>query len=140
MPTPTLIASRDPRRINKRTVLGFMASLLTASVSCSAAAEDAVSESIAEAFRLAHAAGFNGSVRVTRGGAVLYQGSFGMADQRRGIANVDATRYLGFSVNKPMTAVRVFQQIEAGKLSPDRRLDGVFPQYVGKPAGAITIA
>jgi CubicO group peptidase (beta-lactamase class C family) len=140
MNTHTPIASLNPHRINKRTALGLMASLLTASAGCSAGAEGAVSERIAEVFRQAHAAGFNGSVLVTRGGAVLYQGSFGMADQRRGIANVDATRYLGFSVNKPMTAVLVFQQIEAGKLSLDRRLDGVFPQLVGKPAGAITIA
>lgn len=140
MNTHTLTTSCIPHRISKRTALGFVASLLTAPAVCSAGADDALSERISEVFRQAHAAGFNGSVLVTRGGAVLYQGSFGMADQQRGIANVDATRYLGFSVNKPMTAVLVFQQIEAGRLSLDRRLDGVFPQLVGKSAGAITIA
>ncbi|MFG6416788.1 serine hydrolase domain-containing protein [Roseateles sp. DC23W] len=116
-----------------------MGLLLMAPAGCGAGAQDAVSERLGEVFRQAHAAGFNGSVLVTRGGAVLYRASFGMADQQRGSANVDATRYLGFSVNKPMTAVLVFQQIEAGRLSLDRRLDGVFPHLVSQPAAAITI-
>jgi CubicO group peptidase (beta-lactamase class C family) len=40
---------------------------------------------------------------------------------------------------KPMTAVLVFQQIEAGRLTLDHRLDGILSNLNGKPAGAITI-
>jgi CubicO group peptidase (beta-lactamase class C family) len=140
MTTHSLTEARAACRVSRRTTLGSLGLLLMAPAGCSAGAEQSVAERVGEVFRQAQAAGFNGSVLVTRGGAVLYRASFGMADEQRGIANVDATRYLGFSVNKPMTAVLVFQQIEAGKLSLDRRLDGVFPHLVSKPAGAITIA
>lgn len=95
---------------------------------------------IAAVFESAHEdGGFNGSVLVTRGDAVLYQASFGLADEQRKRANVRATRYLAYSVNKPLTAVLVFQQVAAGKLKLEQRLEDFDGGLRGTATGAITI-
>ena len=61
------------------------------------------------------------------------------ADRARSIANAADTKFLAFSVNKPMTAILVFQLIEGEKLGLDDRLDRFFPNLVGRVAGAITL-
>jgi CubicO group peptidase (beta-lactamase class C family) len=106
---------------------------------CSPDSRPTATARIQDIFREAHAGGFNGNVLVTRGDAVLFQGSFGLADEARRLPNTAATRFLAFSLNKPMTAVLVFQQVEAGKLRLDDRLSDVFANLEGTPAGAITI-
>jgi CubicO group peptidase (beta-lactamase class C family) len=118
----------------------FPVLLLAALSACGDTSERPLAARIAQVFEAAHSAGdFNGSVLVTRDGTIVYQGSFGLADEVRRIPNSSATKYVAFSVLKPMTAVLVFQQIEAGTLRLDDRLDGLFPSLAGKPAGGITI-
>jgi CubicO group peptidase (beta-lactamase class C family) len=92
-------------------------------------------------FREANADGeFNGTVLVTRADTAIYQASFGFADRERQLANAAESRFVAFSVNKPMTAVLVFQLIENGKLALSDRLDHFFANLADKPAGGITIA
>jgi CubicO group peptidase (beta-lactamase class C family) len=123
-----------------RAASNFPVLLLAVLAGCGAAAEQPLPTRIAQVFDAAHAAGgFNGSVLVTRDDKVVYEGSFGLADEVRRIPNTSTTKYLGFSVLKPMTAVLVFQQVEAGALRLDDRLDSLFPSLAGKPAGGITV-
>jgi CubicO group peptidase (beta-lactamase class C family) len=117
----------------------FVYLMLFSLVACGSSAGQPISAQLEALFRGASADGFNGSVLITRGDAVLFRGSFGTADEQAPLANTDDTRYLVMSVSKPLTAVLVFQQIEAGKLALDQRLDTVFANLSGKPAGAITI-
>jgi CubicO group peptidase (beta-lactamase class C family) len=91
-------------------------------------------------FESAHAQGdFNGSVLITRGTEELYRASFGLADEQRRLANTGATRFMAYSISKPMTAVLVFQQIAAGKLQLGQRLEASHESLRGTPVGAITI-
>ena len=94
---------------------------------------------VEEVFRAAHDDGFDGSVLITRSGQTIYEGSFGLADIATKTPNSAATRFLVFSVTKPMTAILVFQQIEAGKLGLDDRLEKYFPNLAAKPAGGVTL-
>jgi len=107
---------------------------------CARADDRPLGEQIGALFSEAHADGeFDGNVLVLRGGVPVYEASFGLADRERKIANNTHTKFLAFSVNKPFTAVLVFQLIESGKMALEDRLDRFFPNLAGKPAGAITI-
>jgi CubicO group peptidase (beta-lactamase class C family) len=113
---------------------------LVALANCGSTSAQPLSAQIDAVFRDAHAAGgFDGTVLVTRDHAVVYESSFGFADRERRLANSAQTKFLAFSLNKPMTAVLVFQLIETGRLRLADRLDRLFPNLVGKPAGAITV-
>lgn len=113
---------------------------LTAFSGCEGATGQPLSAQIDTVFREAHADGdFNGNVLVSRGDVVVYHASFGLADRARNIANASDTKFLAFSVNKPMTAILVFQLIDRGKLGLDDRLDKFFPNLAGRAAGAITL-
>jgi D-alanyl-D-alanine carboxypeptidase len=113
--------------------------VLSALVGCGRQSDQSVSAQIELLFREASRDGFNGSVLITRGETILYRGAFGNATEQPAVPNTDDTRYPILSVTKPVTAVLVFQQIEAGKLTLDQRLDTLFANLSGKPAGAITI-
>ena len=107
---------------------------------CARSADQSLPAQLDAVFGEAHADGeFNGNVLVTRGDAIVYQASFGAADRARNIANGADTKFLAFSVNKPMTAILVFQLIESEKLRLDDRLDRFFPNLAGRAAGAITL-
>src|SRR5262245_40610375 len=107
---------------------------------CARAADATLPAQIGAVFSEAHEDGeFDGAVLVTRDGTPIYGASFGFADRERKIGNTADTKFIAFSVNKPVTAVLVFQRIEAGKLRLEDRLDHLFANLAGKPAGAITI-
>ena len=126
-----------PRRIAAITHLLVALAALTG---CESQANPPLPAQIGAVFREAHADGeFNGTVLVTRGSAIVYQASFGFADRDQKVANAPDTKFLAFSVNKPLTAVLVFQQIDGGKLRLDDRLDLFFANLAGKPAGSITL-
>jgi D-alanyl-D-alanine carboxypeptidase len=128
------------QRMPRRPASNIPVLLLAVLAGCSDAPEQPLPEQIAQVFDAAHAAGgFNGSVLVMREGSIVYEASFGLADEVGRRPNSSATKYLAFSVVKPMTAVLVFQQIEAGTLHLDDRLDGLFPNLAGRPAGGITL-
>jgi D-alanyl-D-alanine carboxypeptidase len=117
----------------------FFSCVLFALVGCGSDARQPVSAKLESLFREASRDGFNGSVLITRGDAVLYRASFGKANEEANVMNADDTKYPVMSVNKPFTAVLVFQQIESGKLALDQRLDTVFANLSARPAGAITV-
>ncbi|WP_438480647.1 serine hydrolase domain-containing protein [Oleiharenicola lentus] len=97
-------------------------------------------EGIDQLVSSAHAEGkFSGSVLVTRKNRILYEKSFGLADLERNVPNAADTRFLAFSLLKPMTAVLVFQQIDAARLALPDPLEKFFPNLRGKPAGAATL-
>ena len=125
--------------MERRFASNFLALCLVVLAGCGNSAARPLGEQVEQVFVEAGAKGFNGSVLVTRNGAVLYQGTFGLADEQQRVANTSATRFLGFSVNKPMTAVLVFQQIGAGKLRLEDRLDAFHAGLKGRAAGAITL-
>jgi CubicO group peptidase (beta-lactamase class C family) len=80
-----------------------------------------------------------GSVAISKGGKVVFNKAIGEERITNGKAvhATTATRYRVGSVTKMFTAVLVFQQIEAGKLTLDSKLETWFP---GVPnAGKITI-
>ena len=107
---------------------------------CARSADQPLPAQLDAVFREAHADGeFSGNVLITRGDAIVYQASFGSADRARSIANTADSKFLAFSVNKPMTAILVFQLIESEELGLDDRLDRFFPNLVGRVAGAITL-
>jgi CubicO group peptidase (beta-lactamase class C family) len=81
----------------------------------------------------------NGNVLITRGAKVLYERSFGTADLASGRANAADTRFAIASISKPFTAVLVMQLMEAGELTPETRLEKIFPELAGKPAGELSV-
>lgn len=113
---------------------------LVAIAGCESAADQPLPAQIEAVFQKSHADGeFNGVVLVTRGNAIVYHRSFGLADRENAIPNAADTTFLAFSVNKPLTAVLVFQLIENGKLRLDDPLDRFFSNLASKPAGDITL-
>ncbi|MGC4071200.1 MAG: serine hydrolase domain-containing protein [Nibricoccus sp.] len=99
-----------------------------------------IDQQIDAIFRTAHENGkFNGTVLVMRKKQTIYEQSFGSADLEKKIANGPETRFPAFSILKTMTAVLVFQQIEAGRLQLTNSLDSFFPNLAGKPAGSLTL-
>jgi CubicO group peptidase (beta-lactamase class C family) len=99
-----------------------------------------VESQIDQVFIEAHDAGkFDGNVLIIRDGKTLYQKSFGQADRQGLVANATATRFPIASLSKPFTAVLIFQLYEQGSVKLTDRLDGIFPDMVGKPAAAVTV-
>lgn len=97
-------------------------------------------QQIGTIIRSAHEDGkFTGMVLVTRKDQTVYEQSFGLADLEKNIPNAADTRFLAFSVVKPMTAVLVFQLVDTGKLRLTDALDSFFPNLKGKPAGGVTL-
>lgn len=119
-------------------IISFL--VLIALSSCARGEDLTLTKKIDAVFREAHVEGsFDGTVLITRGGLPVYQASFGLADREHHLPNTAQTKFLAFSVNKPMTAVLVFQLVDDGKLQLTDRLDHFFSHLAGKPAGVITV-
>src|SRR5262245_23428365 len=104
-------------------LLGLLVAVVALS-GCARAGNLTLGEKIDALFNEGHDKGeFDGDVLVMRDGASVYQASFGLADRHKKIANAADTKFLAFSVNKPVTAVLVFQLIQAEKITLDDRLD-----------------
>lgn len=107
---------------------------------CGARHTGPVDQQIDAIVRSAHQRGeFNGTVLVTRNRVTVYEVSLGLADQEKNLPNTADTRFLAFSILKPLTAVLVFQRIQAGELRLTDRLDSFFPNLAGKPASHLTL-
>jgi CubicO group peptidase (beta-lactamase class C family) len=107
---------------------------------CGARQAEPLAQQIDDIVRSAHKSGkFSGAVLVTRKDQTIYAGSFGFADAQKNIPNTAETRYLAFSVVKPMTAVLVFQLVYARKLRLTDTLESFFPNLKVKPAGQLTL-
>lgn len=114
--------------------------VVAALVGCNPRPRVPLEQEVARIFEEAHRSGeFAGTALVTRGNQTVYEGSFGPADRQRNLLNTNQTRYLAFSVLKPMTAVLVFQQIDAGRIRLTDTLESFFPNLAGQPAGPLTL-
>jgi CubicO group peptidase (beta-lactamase class C family) len=72
---------------------------------------------------------FSGAVLVMKGGQVLLDGAYGLADRERGIANTLRTRFRIGSMNKMVTAVAILQLVEAGTIELDAPLGEYLTDY-----------
>ncbi len=72
---------------------------------------------------------FSGAVLVTRDGATLFEGAYGLADRERGVPNTPLTRFRAGSMYKMVTAVAALQLVQAGTLRLDAPLGTYLPDY-----------
>ena len=110
--------------------------VLAAFLMCATQAWAGVDEYISE-YAAAH--DFNGSILVRKGDAVLYSGSFGLANFQHRVRNTASTRYKIASITKSFTAVLVLQLVDEGKLQLDRPIATYLPKYAGEGASRVTI-
>lgn len=81
----------------------------------------------------------SGVVLVGRGGQVIYQNAYGMANRSFGIANNLDTKFLLGSLTKQFTAMLVMQQVEAGLLDLDAPLTMYLSDFRKETGDKITI-
>lgn len=72
---------------------------------------------------------FSGAVLVTRDGATLFEGAYGLADRERAVPNTPLTQFRVGSMNKMLTAVAALQLVQAGTLRLDAPLGTYLPDY-----------
>ncbi len=70
-----------------------------------------------------------GAVRVSRGGELLVEKAYGMADLERNVINTPATVFESGSVAKQFTAAAVLLLVKEGKLNLDDNLCQHFPDF-----------
>ncbi|HEX2080004.1 MAG TPA: serine hydrolase domain-containing protein [Longimicrobium sp.] len=87
----------------------------------------------------AEAGVFSGVVLLAHHGMPLFQGAYGQADRRHGVANHLDTRFHVASVGKVFTAVAIGQLLQQGRLSLDDRIDRFIPEYPRHIGGRATI-
>jgi CubicO group peptidase (beta-lactamase class C family) len=72
---------------------------------------------------------FSGSVLISKGGKVLLQKGYGMADREQKIENSAKTKFRICSLTKSFTAMAIMQLEEKGKLSVNDKLSKFIPDY-----------
>lgn len=72
---------------------------------------------------------FQGAVVLMRGGTVLYEGGFGLADRERGVPFTPDTPMDGASMAKTATAAALLTLADEGRLDLDARVQTVLPEY-----------
>lgn len=82
---------------------------------------------------------FAGVLLVARGGKVLLQRSWGLADRAVGTPATLDTKFRLGSMNKMFTAVATLQLVQAGKLSLDGRVGQYLPNYPNRDIAKVTI-
>lgn len=82
---------------------------------------------------------FNGAVLVARGNEVVFTRAYGFADDERGQALDLDSRFLIGAQAKPITAILVLQQIEAGVLALDGALTDYLPEFPAEPGSRVTL-
>ena len=82
---------------------------------------------------------FGGVVLVSKGDKIIYQKSFGQANQSWQQANTLDTRFQIGSVTKSFTALLVLQQVAQGKIELNQTIDHYFPDYPKEVAQKITV-
>jgi CubicO group peptidase (beta-lactamase class C family) len=71
----------------------------------------------------------SGSLLVARGGTILYERSFGMANRELGVPNTAETRFCVASITKPMTVVIAVQLLNEGRLAARDSIAKWFPHF-----------
>ncbi|MEO6582754.1 MAG: serine hydrolase [Ferruginibacter sp.] len=82
---------------------------------------------------------FDGSVLVSENGKVIYQSAFGLANREWNIPNKTDTKFMIGSISKPFTAVLTLLQVQKGLINLDSTVSKYLPDFLGKPAGQVTI-
>lgn len=101
-----------------------------------AAAVDALA---ARADAMAKQDAFAGVLLVARGGKVLLQRAWGLADREAGKPATLDTKFRLGSMNKMFTAVATLQLVQAGKLSLDGSVGQYLPDYPNADIAKVTI-
>jgi CubicO group peptidase (beta-lactamase class C family) len=70
---------------------------------------------------------FTGNVLVADQGEIIYEKSFGRADQKNNVQNTDSTKFLIASVSKPITAILILRLVDKGILKLDDTINKYFP-------------
>ena len=71
----------------------------------------------------------SGTLLVARGGDVVYENSWGMANYELGVPNTPTTRFCVASITKPMTIALVCRLAEQGKMLPDQTISSWLPGF-----------
>lgn len=82
---------------------------------------------------------FDGAVLVAENGAIVYKNAFGPANREWNIKNTTDTKFMIGSVSKPLTAMLMLIQVEKGLVSLDKMVQDYLPEFMGKPAGRVTV-
>ena len=83
---------------------------------------------------------FSGSVLISKGDRVIFQGAYGLAEKSFDVPNRVDTKFNLASMNKMFTSIAIAQLVAAGKLSFQDKLAKVLPDYPNKTvAEKITI-
>ncbi len=82
---------------------------------------------------------FNGTVLVARGGKVLYQHAFGLANREWGVPNDLETRFEIGSMTKQFTALLVLQLVNEGRLRLDGHISDYLPFYRRDTGSRVTL-
>src|SRR5262249_11161774 len=77
----------------------------------------------------AEAGHLSGTLLVARGDVVLYERSFGMANQELGVPNTSATLFNVASVAKPLTSIVALGVLADGSLRPEDTLAKWIPGF-----------
>jgi CubicO group peptidase (beta-lactamase class C family) len=83
---------------------------------------------------------FNGTVLVARGGKIVYERAFGLANREWNIANDLRTKFEIGSMTKQFTAMLVLQFVNVGKLRLDGHVSEYLPYYRRDTGQQITIS
>jgi len=83
---------------------------------------------------------FDGAVLVAQEGKVIYKGAFGMANREWNIPNSTDTKFMIGSISKPLTAILMLIQVEKGLIDLNKPVSAYLPEFLGKPAGNVTIS
>lgn len=106
----------------------------------SAARASPPGESAAD-FIAGHAAAnaFSGTVLVQKGGRVVFERSFGLADRAHAVPNTSHTAYWAASITKLFTSALILQLAEQHRLDLDRSFGIYLPDYRGEAASRVTV-
>lgn len=92
-------------------------------------------------FIAGHAAAnaFSGTILVQKGGRVVFERSFGLADRAHDVPNTSKTAYWAASITKVFTSALILQLAEQRRLDLDRSFGAYLPDYRGEAASKVTV-
>ena len=102
--------------------------LLLLSCFCSQIAAQTAGEQL-DAFFTSPQAGVNGNVLIAESGKIIYQRSFGWADEKNKLPNSDNSKFDIASITKTFTSTAILQLRDRGKLDLDAPVAKYFPDF-----------
>lgn len=83
--------------------------------------------------------GFSGTILVQKGGRVVFDRSFGLANRAHAVPNSNRTAYWAASITKVFTSALILQLAEQRRLDLDRSFGAYLPDYRGEAGSKVTI-